>query len=296
MPHRHFGARLVAAAAALAIVALVTPIRAAGHVFGWKATGRTGTVYLVGSVHLLSKDFYPLNPTLEAAYKDSSLLAEEVDLGEMAQPDAQMSLLSKGMLPSGQTLDTVLSPATKTLLNKHLGDFGPMAEVAKRFKPWLAALTIESLAWVNAGFDPNLGLDKHFYDRAMADGKTVQGFETMAFQVSLFDDMPMDQQDRLLASTLKDIDTEQANMTKLIAAWKDGDAPTVERLVLADMKGEAAVYKRMLVDRNHAWIPKIDQLLNRTGHSLVVVGAAHLVGPDGLIALLRAKGYTIEQI
>ncbi len=296
MHRTRFAAPLVAATALLALVALVTPVRAAGRAFGWKATGRAGVVYLVGSVHLLSKDFYPLNPALEAAYKDSSILAEEVDLGEMEQPDAQMSLLSRGMLPSGQTLDTVLSPATKALLNKHLGDFGPMGEVAKRFKPWLAALTIESLAWVNAGFDPNLGLDKHFYDRAIADGKTVQGFETMAFQIGLFDDMPMDQQDRLLASMLKDIDTEQANMNKLIAAWKDGDAPTVERLVLADMKGDPGVYKRMLVDRNHNWIPKIDQLLNRPGRTLVIVGAAHLVGPDGLISLLRAKGYTIEQL
>jgi uncharacterized protein YbaP (TraB family) len=296
MPRKHFCARLGAAAVALALVALLAPLHAAGRAFGWRAIGKGGTVYLVGSVHLLSKDFYPLNPALEAAYKDSTVLAEEVDLGEMAQPDAQMSLLTKGMLPSGQTLDTVLSPATKTLLDKHLGDFGPMGEVAKRFKPWLAALTIESLAWVNAGFDPNLGLDKHFYDRAIADGKTVQGFETMAFQVSLFDDMPMDQQDRLLASTLKDIDTEQANMTKLIAAWRDGDAPTVERLVLADMKGEPTIYKRMLVDRNRNWIPKIDQLLARNGRSLVIVGAAHLVGPDGLIAMLKAKGYTVEQL
>jgi uncharacterized protein YbaP (TraB family) len=288
--------RWATAAVALAIATIVLPLHAAGRVFGWKATGKSGVVYLVGSVHLLSKDFYPLNPTLDGAYKDSSLLAEEVNLGEMEQPDAQMSLLSKGMLPSGQTLDTVLSPGTKALLDKHLGNFGPMAEVAKRFKPWMAALTIESLAWVNAGFDPNLGLDKHFYDRAVADGKIVQGFETMAFQVSLFDDMPMDQQDRLLASTLKDIDTEQANMTKLIAAWRDGDAPTVERLVLEDMKGEPAVYKRMLVDRNRNWIPKIEQLLTRSGHSLVVVGAAHLVGPDGLLAMLKAKGYTVEQL
>ena len=294
MHRRQFCARLAAGAVALACLAV--PLRAAGRVFGWKATGRPGVVYLVGSVHLLSKDFYPLNAALENAYKDSSLLAEEVDLGEMAQPDAQMALLAKGMLPSGQTLDTVLTPGTKALLDKHLGDFGPMGEVAKRFKPWMAALTIESLAWVNAGFDPNLGLDKHFYDRAVADGKTVQGFETMAFQVSLFDDMPMDQQDRLLASMLKDIDTEQTNMNKLIDAWRDGDAPTVERLVLADMKGEPAVYKRMLVDRNRAWVPKIDQLLARNGRSLVVVGAAHLVGPDGLLALLRAKGYTIDQL
>jgi uncharacterized protein YbaP (TraB family) len=288
--------QVAAATAVLALATIAPPLHAAGRVFGWKATGKPGIVYLVGSVHLLSKDFYPLNPALEAAYKDTSLLAEEVDLGEMEKPDAQMALLSKGMLPSGQSLDTVLSPGTKALLDKHLGDFGPMGEVAKKFKPWMAALTIESLAWMNAGFDPNLGLDKHFYDRAVADGKPVQGFETMAFQVSLFDDMPMDQQDRLLASMLKDIDTEQANMTKLIAAWRDGDAPTVERLVLADLKTEPAVYKRMLVDRNHNWIPKIEQLLSRNGRSLVVVGAAHLVGPDGLLALLKAKGYTVEQL
>ena len=294
MHRRRFCGRLLAVVVGLA--SLTIPVRAAGRAFAWKATGKPGVVYLVGSVHLLSKDFYPLNPALENAYKESTLLAEEVDLGEMAQPDAQMTLLAKGMLPSGQSLDTVLTPSTRALLDKHLGDFGPMGEVAKRFKPWLAALTIESLAWVNAGFDPNLGLDKHFYDRAVADGKTVQGFETMAFQVSLFDDMPMDQQDRLLASMLKDIDTEQANMTKLIDAWHQGDAPTVERLVLADMKGEPAVYKRMLVDRNKNWIPKIDQLLSRNGTSLVVVGAAHLVGPDGVIAMLRAKGYTIEQL
>lgn len=297
MTRRTSGRPLAVASLTIALAfAALAPLRGAGHAFAWKATGSQGAVYLVGSVHLLSKDFYPLNPALESAYKDSNMLVEEVDLGEMAQPDAQMSLLARGMLPSGQTLDTVLSPPTRTLLDKHLGDFGPMSAVAKKFKPWLAALTIESLAWVNAGFDPNLGLDKHFYDRAVADGKGVQGFETMTFQIGLFDDMPMDQQDRLLASTLKDIDTEQANMTKLIAAWRDGDAAGVERIVLADMQGEPAVYKRMLVDRNRTWMPKIEQFLSRSGRALIVVGAAHLVGPDGLVSMLRAKGYTIQQL
>lgn len=293
MIRRTFGWRLLVVCLALVVV---VPTRAATHTFGWKATGRQGAVYLVGSVHLLSKDFYPLNSALESAYKDSNLLVEEVDLGEMAQPDAQFALLSRGMLPEGQTLDSVLSPATAALLNKHLGNFGVMGEMAKKFKPWFAALTIESLAWVNAGFDPNLGLDKHFYDRAIADGKPVQGFETMAFQVGLFDDMPMNQQDRLLASTLKDIDTEQANMNKLIAAWRDGDAANVEQIVLADVKSDPAVYKRMLVDRNRTWMPKIEQLLARSGRALIVVGAAHLIGPDGLLSMLRAKGYAIEQL
>lgn len=287
--------RLLAAALTLAVVGLA-PLNAAGRAFAWKVTGRQGAVYLVGSVHLLSQNFYPLNPALEIAYKDSNLLIEEVDLGEMAQSDNQFALLSRGMLPASQSLDSVLSAPTLALLNKHLPDLGPMAEAMKRFKPWFAALTIESLEWTKAGFDPNLGLDKHFYDRAIADGKSVQGFETMAFQIGLFDDMPMDQQDKLLADMLKDVDSEQANMSKLIDAWRDGDAATVERIVLADLKTDPVVYKRMLVDRNRNWLPKIDALFGRSGHALVVVGAAHLVGPDGLLASLRAKGYTVEQL
>jgi uncharacterized protein len=288
--------RLRLIVSSLVALALLAPAHAAGRAFAWKVSSRQGVMYLVGSVHLLSKDFYPLNPALDAAYKDSNLLVEEVDLGEMAQPDAQMALLTRGMLPNDQTLDTVLTPSTLALLNKHLSAFGPMGEVAKKFKPWMAALTIESLAWMNAGFDPNLGLDKHFYDRATGDSKAVQGLETMAFQVGLFDDMPMDQQDRLLASTLKDIDTEQTNMTKLISAWRDGDAPTVERLVLSDMKSESVIYQKLLVSRNRTWIPKIEQLFARSGHAFIVVGAAHLVGPDGVLAMLRAKGYSIEQL
>ncbi len=288
--------RCVAATLAFLLLVLLAPVHATGHAFGWKVTGKQGTVYLVGSVHLLSKDLYPLNPALETAYKASTLLVEEVDLGEMAQTDNQFALLSRGMLPESQSLDTVLSPATLALLNKHLPDLGPMAQAMKRFKPWFAALTIESLEWTKAGFDPNLGLDKHFYDRAIADGKSVQGLETTAFQVGLFDDMPMDQQDKLLADILKDVDSEQANLSKLITAWRDGDVATVERIVLSELKSDPAVYKRLLVDRNRNWLPKIDQLFGRGGDSLVIVGAAHLVGPDGLLAQLRAKGYTIEQL
>ncbi len=70
----------------------------------------------------------------------------------------------------------------------------------------------------------------------------------------------------------------------------------MERLVLQDLKSEPKLYQRMLVDRNRDWLPKIEALFARRGHALVVVGAAHLIGPDGLLAMLRAKGYTIEQM
>jgi uncharacterized protein YbaP (TraB family) len=149
--------------------------------------------------------------------------------------------------------------------------------------------------WQKTGFDPELGLDKHFYDQAKADGKRTEGLETAEYQISRLDGMSMEQQEHLLSESLKDLDAERANMTRLVDAWRAGDAPAVERIVLSELKQEPLLYQRLLVERNRNWIPKIEALFARPRPAFVVVGAAHLVGPDGLIALLRAKGYTVEQ-
>jgi uncharacterized protein len=283
------------AATVLLAASSVVHTGAAARDFLWKISGRQNVVYLAGSVHMLSKDSYPLSPALDAAFRESDLLVEELDLGEMASPDAQFAMLSRGMLPAGQSLDRVLSAATYAQVTKHLADLGLPIEPLKQLKPWMLAWTFDALEWQKAGFDPNLGLDKHFYDRAQAEGKAVQGFETAEFQLSLFDGMPMDQQDRMLADTLKDLDTEIANVNKMAEAWKAGDAAAIERIILPDLKQDPVVYKRLLVDRNQSWLPKLEALFNRLGHAFVVVGAAHLVGPDGLLALLKAKGYSVEQ-
>ena len=286
---------LAAITAALASVLSVHAV-AQTHAFAWKATKGQGTVYLVGSVHMLTSDFYPLPASLETGFKDSDLLVEEANLAEMLSPNMQFSMLSRGMLPAGQTLDKVLSPATLALLNKHAGTLGMPTEALKQFKPWMLAMTIEAMEWQKAGFDAELGLDKHFFDRAQVDNKSIQGLETTDFQISLFDNMTMDQQDRFLAETLKGVATETASVSKLAAFWKAGDLAGIERLVLADVKEDPIVYDRLLVARNRAWLPKIEALFSRPRHAFVVVGAAHLVGPDGLLAMLKAKGYQLVQM
>lgn len=288
--------RAPAALVAVALVAASQTSSAQVRSFGWKVTGRQGAIYLIGSVHLLTKDFYPLNPALEAAYKDSDLLVEEVDIGEMTGTGPQLSMLTRGMQPSSQPLDKVLSPATMALLTKKATDLGMPIEALKRFKPWMIALTIEAMEWQKAGFDPELGLDKHFYEQAQRDGKAVQGLETVEYQIARFDEMPMELQDHLLAETLKSIDTEQASMSRLIQSWRSGDAPAVERIVLKDLQQEPQLYERLLVERNKNWMPKLDALFARPGRAMVVVGAAHLVGPDGLLTMLKAKGYRVEQL
>ena len=288
--------RFVAVAIAVVLLAQPAVDAAPARNFIWKATGKQGVVYLVGSVHVLTKDFYPLGQALETAYKQSDLLVEEVDLGDMQEPGAQFQMLSRGMLPSNQSLDKLVSPATFAAVSKRFTDIGMPIEPVKRFKPWLAALTLMAMEWQKAGFDADLGLDKHFYDRAKTDRKTVQGLETIDYQLARFDDMSPQLQDRLLAETLKDIDTEQANLTRLVDAWRAGDAPAVERIVLKDLTQEAQLYQRLLVERNKNWLPKLEALFSRPRRAFVVVGAAHLVGPDGLISMLKAKGYMIEQL
>jgi uncharacterized protein YbaP (TraB family) len=169
-------------------------------------------------------------------------------------------------------------------------------EPLKRFKPWLLAMTLVEMEWQKAGFDASLGLDRHFYDRAKAEGKRVQGLETVEYQVSLFDGMTMEEQDRMLAESLKDLAQSRANVFKLTDAWKAGNVSALERIVLDDLKDDPVLYQRLLVGRNKNWLPTLDALLTRNGRTFVVVGAAHLIGPDGLLAMFRAKGYKVDQL
>ena len=285
----------------IVMICVAVWVTAVGHTNGatrsflWKATGQQGAIYLVGSVHMLTEDYYPLSPALEAAYKDADLLVEEADFGDMLSPSSQFLMLRRSMLPSQQSLDTVVSPATVALVNTRVGNLGLPIEPLKRFKPWALALMLIGLEWQKAGFASDLGLDRHFYDRAQADGKAVQALETFEYQISRFDEMPMDQQDRLLTATLKDLDTEKANVNTLVRAWKNGDVPAVDRIVLQDLQQDPEMYQRLLVERNRNWLPKLEMLFARRGRAFVVVGAAHLVGADGLLAMLKSKRYSIEQ-
>src|SRR5262249_58827888 len=108
--------------------------------------------------------------------------------------------------------------------------------------------------------------------------------------------MSMEMQDHLPSETLQELETTKSSVTKVADAWKAGDVPTIEQLVLKDLKAEPQMYDRLLIDRNRTWLPKIEALFSRSKPAFVVVGAAHLVGSDGLLQMLKAKGYQIEQL
>lgn len=290
-------ARVGVATVLALIVAAGLQVRAATPSFIWKATAPSGgTTYLAGSIHLLTSEYYPLTPAFEDAFASADLLVEEVDMAEMLAPESQMLMLRRGMMPAGQTLDSVMSADTMAVVKAKVTELGLPLQPLQLFKPWALALTLQALEWQKAGYNADLGLDRHFYDRAKKAGIAVQGLETLEFQIGQFDGLTMPLQERMLSQTLKEMATTKSSVDELARAWKAGDAAAIEKVVLSDLKSEPEMYQRLLLARNRTWLPKVEALFQRPKPAFVVVGAAHLVGADGLVAMLRAKGYTVTQL
>jgi len=263
--------------------------------FLWKVQSGSRVMFLAGSVHALSKDVYPLSPAFEQAFAASDTLVEEIDLGTAGMLALAPMLLAKAMYQDGRTFDKAVSKETHDLVVAQLKGLPMAAELIRPMKPWMVMLTLSAMQLQQAGLDPSLGLDQHFYDRATAAGKSVIGLETAESQIDRFDTMPESLQEQMLRSTLDEIDAENKEIAATVAAWRRGDAPSIERDVLLGLKKYPAAYQSLIVERNNNWMPQLEKCLARTTPCLVVVGAAHLGGPDGLLTLLQRKGYKIEQ-
>jgi uncharacterized protein len=288
--------RAAVVGALLTTFALASPsAQGAGKNFLWKVQHGSGVLYLAGSVHALSADVYPLNDAYQRAFDASDTLVEELDLNQAGMLTAAPMLLTKGMYTDGRTFDKVVSADTVALVRARLKGTPFSLELIQSMKPWMVMLMLSAMQVQLAGLDAQLGLDKHFCDKAVAAGKTVVGLETAEFQIDRFDRMPEPLQEQLLRTTLTELDTAQTELATIVGAWRRGDAPALERTLLGGFQKNPAAYQSLLVERNRNWMPQLDTCLARSRPCFVVVGAAHLVGPDGLLALLRAKGYRLEQ-
>ena len=287
-------ALLIFAAGPAAQTPVVTGAPPATKTFMWtvERAGRTG--WLVGSLHLLTPDHYPLPAAMEAAFARADALVEEMDMNEAAEPATASLMLSKGMNPPGTTLGSQISRETHTKLTDWLARRGVTVTPFEAMRPWMAAMTLQVLALQGLGFDPALGLDKYFRDASMKSGKHFVPLETAAEQIEFLSGFSARTQDLMLRETLEGLETELAEIKTIASAWRRGDADTIERIAVTSMKDAPEVYQSLLVDRNRRWMPDIESCLS-TRRCFIVVGAAHLVGPDGLVAMLRQRGYRVEQ-
>jgi uncharacterized protein len=264
--------------------------------FLWKVEAPNGAAaYLLGSLHVLTADAYPLPALIDKAFAGSKTLVEEVDLDEMNDPMLMMAALAKAMLADGQTLDQVISAETYAEVKKRAEAYGMPMMAVQRMKPWLVAVTLMAPTLQAAGFKPELGIDRHFFDRAKAAGLKRQALETLAYQLDRFDQMPMKLQEDLLKATIEDLDTQVSGVKDMVRAWSSGDLGAIEKLTLTTFLESPELYQRLLLERNQNWVPFIERCLSENAGCFVVVGAAHLVGKDGLPTLLAKKGLKVTQ-
>jgi hypothetical protein len=262
----------------------------------FKVTSRGGTVYLLGSIHFMKESNYPLRETIERVFRASSNVVFEVNMADMDSPDTQVLMLSKSIFNDGNTLENNLSPAVYRRLGEKAGEFGLDMEMFSRFKPWSVAMTLIGLKLNQLGFDPAMGVDRYFYAKALASGKRTFGLETMAYQIGLFDSLSMREQEMLVRQTLDDFDTMESEMGEMLLSWTNGDVGHLESMLLENFGDYPGLYEKFLVRRNRNWLSRIEVFLNQERDWFVVIGAGHLLGPDGLVNLLRRKGYTVEQM
>jgi uncharacterized protein len=291
--------RLLTSLAIVVLASTASPIGQAptpAKLFMWtvSAAGAPPT-YLMGSLHVLTPEYYPLNPRIDAAFARSTVLVEEVDLDEMTSPTTAMALLGKAMFTDGRTLDQVIAPELYQTVVTRAEKAGLPAVAIQRMKPWMAAVTLTMPALKAEGFNANLGVDRHFFDRAKTAGLERRGLETVAYQFDRLDQMSPGLQEAMLRSVVADLDAQLANVREMADAWARGDTATLEKHLLAALKESPELYERLLVERNRNWVEPVERCLLQKTACFVVVGAAHLVGPDSLVAMLRKRGYVVEQ-
>jgi len=265
----------------------------------WRVTGHDDAVlYLLGSFHLLGADDYPLAPEVDDAFAASSQLLFELPAEDVQSPALGQQMLQAALRTDGRSLREDIGPAQWSALEAYASQHGLAAAAMDGYKAWFVALTVSLSEMATQGLDPSLGLDQHFMREATRAGKPTGGLETAAQQIALLDGMSAEEQRQMLAEALDDARDGNRQTRVLHEVWRAGDAERLWSEMAMDMRREyPALYRSINVERNDRWMPKLERRLQAgQGTTLVVVGSLHLLGADGVVEKLRARGYKVERV
>ena len=261
----------------------------------WTVESQSNKIYLLGSLHLLKPNAYPLAAAIEKAYADSRVIMFETDIAALQTPGVQAKLLELGIYPPEQNLLQNLDANTRQQLEKKLSEVGLPLEQFSRFKPWFVALTLTTLELQRMGYNPNYGIDVYFFNKANADGKEIGYLEPAEFQINLLGKMVEEDQFDFLSQTLNDLEVVNELAGDLVRSWKNGDGDKLHELLSKSFNDYPQLHDRLLIQRNKNWLGQIEGAMRKNKNVLFVVGAGHLVGPESVVDLLKKKGYQVKQ-
>ncbi len=264
--------------------------------FLWKVSKGEHHIYILGSLHLLRKDNYPLSESFDMAYEESDNIVFEVDPGVLKLPETTKMMLSKATLEGDKTLKSTLSDKSYELTKSKLEALGLNVLMLNKSKPWFVAITTAVYKLKSLGFDGEKGVETYYYEKANTDGKKVHSLETAEFQIDLLSGFPPEIQEKLLLQTLKDLEVIEDYFDSIVSSWESGNTREFESIVMDSFKEYPTIYEKLIIDRNDNWLPVIEGYLDSDQKYLVIVGSGHLVGKDGIIRRLEQRGYQIEQM
>jgi hypothetical protein len=262
----------------------------------WVLQSPKATIYFAGSCHVLRASDYPLPPEFWSAYKDSQKIIFETSLNEMAEAEFQTKLLSASIYDDGTTLKQHLSAKAYAKAEVFCKKRDYQIEVLQMLRPWMFAMMLTMQEMQKLGAEPIYGIDHVFNESARRDGKSIDTLETADEQLGFLTMLDKETDDEQIIQTIDELEQINLKLTAIVNAWRKGDDAKTEELSLAELKNYPKLYSTLITDRNRKWVKKIETYLQKPEKIMIIVGAAHLVGDNGVIELLKKRGYQIEKM
>ena len=260
----------------------------------WKIEGARHPVYLLGSIHVLRRQHYPLERPIEDAFDEAKVVAFEIDLDE-ARAGVERTKARPAPSAKPEELRSQVSPETYRAVTRYLEAQGYPPNVFDRLPASFVAGALVQMEMRQLGFDPEWGVDAYFYRRARKYGKTVVPLETYDEQRATIDGLTDRGNEELVEAALQDVSGLRTALRDLVRAWKGGEVDRLGTLVNGSFDDRPEVYRSVLVERNARWIPKIEALMAGDKPAMVIVGTGHLVGEDSVITMLQDRGHVVTQ-
>jgi len=261
----------------------------------WKIEGNGNEFYVGGSIHILRDQDYPLPKAFDEAYNSADIITTELDMQEMNTPENGMKMQQALMYQDEKTLSTVLSEPVYHKLDSVAKTLGMNLKMMDKFKPSMAiiALTFQSLQKLGVTSE---GVDAHYTKQAQKDEKPMLFLETFDEQLAFIESMGKGNEDEFVLYSIEDMKNNEAEFVHLIEDWKTGKQELMLKQLNDFQLNYPDIYKTLLVERNNNWMSRLEDYLKTPEVEFVIVGAMHLMGSEGVLNLLKEKGYTVSQL
>jgi uncharacterized protein len=260
----------------------------------WVVRDKDSQIVIFGSMHVLPAGVDWRPEPLDQAVGKADDVWFELPVDPATQTAVAQLAAVKGKLPPGQTLSSKLDPATRDRLAQAQASLGMPPGALEPFQPWLAEIALAGAVFAKHGASGSDGVEQSVA-RSVPASAQRKAFETAEQQIDMFAGSPMADQIASLKETLDEIDDGPAAFKALLDAWVAGDVKVLqEKAVEPVRRASPRLYARLINDRNARWAKVLSDRMKGSGRTVVVVGAGHLVGPDGVPARLRAMGFAVE--